>query len=259
MTLTFKDTSIFYEVSGKGKPVVLLHGFLESSKIWKDLIPYFSEKHKVIIIDLLGHGKSGVMAEIHSMELMAEAVVSILVDLQIESAIFLGHSLGGYVTLALAEIFPEKVEKIILLNSSPAEDSKERKINRDRAIKIVNKVPEAFISMGINNLFAESTRELYIERIEELKNEALTFPILGITAAMKGMKQRKDRVEMLKNFNKPKIMICGIDDPVIPLNESKALSEETGCELICLDGGHMSWLENHNFLTTRTLIEKKCS
>lgn len=248
MTLKFNDTQIFYKVSGSGEALVLLHGFLESSKIWKNLIPHFSKKHKVISIDLLGHGKSGVASETHSMEMMAEAIVSVLNSLEIESATFLGHSLGGYVTLAIAELFPKKVDGIFLLNSSPAEDSKERKANRERAIKVVQKIPEAFISMGISNLFAENTRDLYIDYIEELKNEALKFPVSGIIAAMRGMKQRKDRVEILKKFNKKKIMMCGIEDPVVPLIESQKLAEKAECELICLSGGHMGWLEQDQFL-----------
>ena len=85
--------------------------------MWKPLLPQLSKNNTIITIDFPGHGKSGVISEIHSMELMAEVVDQLLQHLQISSATFIGHSMGGYVTLAYAEIYPHKIEKIILLNN----------------------------------------------------------------------------------------------------------------------------------------------
>src|SRR5690606_15239375 len=183
---------IYYENMGKGPAVVLLHGFLESSTMWKPLLPQLSKNHFVITLDFPGHGKSGVISETHTMEMMAEVLHKLLKELHIESATFIGHSMGGYVALAYAELYGPEVEKLILLNSTAAADTEERKDNRDRSIDIVGKVPEAYISMAIGNLFAERSREKFAFEIEALKNEANSFPVEGIQAAIRGMRDRKD-------------------------------------------------------------------
>jgi pimeloyl-ACP methyl ester carboxylesterase len=244
MTFQYKNSAIFYETFGNGKPIVLLHGFLESSTMWKPLISEFSKKNFLITVDFPGHGKSDVISETHSMELMAEIVNSLLKELKVESATFIGHSMGGYVTLAIAELFPEKVEKLILLNSTSVADSEEKKQNRDRSIEIVGKVPEAYISMAIGNLFAESSREKFALEIEALKKEVYSFPVEGIQAMIRGMRDRKDRTSVLKEFPREKYLISAKEDPIIPISDSKKIAEESNASLKIIDGGHMSMIEN---------------
>ena len=146
MIFNFKNTPIHYNYVGIGPTAVLLHGFLESSKMWDPLLPELSKSRKIITIDLPGLGESGVISEIHSMELIAEVVHEILENLQITIATFVGHSMGGYVTLAYAEMFSDRVEKIVLLNSTPIADSGEKKVIRDRSIEIINRNANAYIS-----------------------------------------------------------------------------------------------------------------
>lgn len=112
---------------GEGPAVVLIHGYLESGCMWKRFEEEMSGKYKLIIVDLPGHGKSNNYSEIHSMEFMAEKVYEILDYLAIEKALVVGHSMGGYVALALAELFPEIVKGLVLLNSSSLSDSKQKK------------------------------------------------------------------------------------------------------------------------------------
>ncbi len=254
MILLHNNTSIFYETFGKGPAIVLLHGFLESSTMWKPLLPQLSKNNTIITIDFPGHGKSGVISEIHSMELMAEVVDQLLQHLQISSATFIGHSMGGYVTLAYAEIYPHKIEKIILLNSTSAADSEERKENRNRSLKAIDQNPNAYISMAIGNLFAESSRDKFAAEIEILKNEAYSFPVEGIKATIKGMRDRKDRTEVLKNFNNGKYMILAKEDPILPVLEAKKLAEQCGCSVKIIEGGHMSLTENWDRVTKHLLF-----
>ena len=246
MIYHFKSTPIHFEIFGKGPAIVLLHGFLESSIMWNPLISTLSEKHFVITIDFPGHGKSGVISEIHSMELMAEVVNEILEHLKIPSAIFIGHSMGGYVTMAFAELFPKKMDKLILLNSTPAADSEEKKENRNRSLKLINKNPTAFISMAITNLFAESSQQKFYSQIQTLKEEANTFPVEGIKAAVKGMRDRKDRTEILENLNKIKFSILSENDPLLLIEENKKLAERCKAKTITIEGGHHSTYENLN-------------
>jgi len=244
MTFHYKNKQINCETFGKGSAIVLLHGFLESATMWKFLLPQLSKQNTVITIDFPGHGKSEIVSEIHSMELMAEVVDEILKKLEIASATFIGHSMGGYVALACAELFPKKVEKLILLNSTPAADSEEKKENRNRAIKVIDQNPKAFISMAIRNLFAENSREKFSSEIQKLKTEALSFPIEGIKAAIKGMRNRKNRTTILKNFNNEKYIILAEDDPFLPIEETQKLAESCGAKVIIIEGSHMSTVEN---------------
>ncbi len=248
MIFHYKNIPIHYKTFGKGSAVVLLHGFLESSNMWKPLIPQLSKNNTVITIDFPGHGKSDIISEIHTMELMAEVVDEILKHLQIPSATFIGHSMGGYVVLAYAEMFTEKVEKLILLNSTPVADSEERKENRNRALKVIDQNPRAYINMAIGNLFAETSREKYSSEIEALKTEAYSFPVEGIKGAIKGMRDRKDRTEVLRSFNKAKHMILAEEDPVLPLLEAKLVAEKCNVSLKIIEGGHISMIENKDFV-----------
>ena len=189
----YKNTSIAYTDTGKGKAIVLLHGFLENQKMWDKYIASFAKKNRVITIDLLGHGDTECLGYVHSMEDNAEAVHAVLSELRIRKAVFVGHSMGGYVALAFAELYPDAVKGLVLLNSTAKEDSPERKTNRDRAIKAVKQSYKGFVSMAIANLFSENNRERLVEEIELVKKEALKTPLQAIVASLEGMKIRKDR------------------------------------------------------------------
>lgn len=244
MTLEYKNAQIHFTSKGIGNPIVFLHGFLECSKIWIPFIPELSEKRQVVCIDLPGHGKSGVIEEIHSMELMAETVHHVLQHLKIESATIVGHSMGGYVALALCESFPNFVKCLILMNSTPTEDTEERKINRERAISVVRKNKTVFISIAISNLLTPENSEKFNKEISQLISEAQKFPTSGIIAAIKGMKIRTNRIGVLKSFNREKIMILGKNDPVMNYESTKNVGYYCDCEVIENRNGHLSYLEN---------------
>lgn len=246
MIFHYNNVPIHFETFGNGPAIILLHGFLESSNMWKPLIPFLSKSNLVITIDFPGHGKSEVLSEIHSMELMAEVVDQLLKHLQIPSAIFIGHSMGGYVSLAYAEKFNDKTDKLILLNSTPIADSEEKKKNRNRALKLMDQNSKVYISMSIGNLFAESSRTEFSKEIDDLKTEAQTFPRSGIKALIRGMRDRKDRTEILKNFNKEKLIILGEEDPILPIIEGKRIAKDCNAKLKIIGGGHMSIIENLN-------------
>jgi len=246
MIATFNNSSIHYTIIGKGPALVLLHGFLLSPTIWTEIIPKLAIKNQVIIIDLPGHGKSECIAEIQTMELMAKAVHSILVENNIEKANFIGHSMGGYISLAFAEKYPSKIGTLILLNSSSEADSEERKVNRNRAIEVIKTHKEAFINMGIAALFKEEKQEEFQHLIKKFSTEAFHFPVEGIVASIKGMRDRKDRTSILKNFKGKKYMISGIEDPIIPISSSEKNASETNTKLYKVNSGHMSINENIN-------------
>lgn len=240
----YKNTKISYSETGKGTTVVLLHGFLENQKMWNTFIPELSKKNRVITIDLLGHGATESLGYVHSMEDNADVVYAVLQELKIRKCVLVGHSMGGYVALAFAELYADSVKGIVLLNSTSFADSDERKSNRDRAIKAVKQNYNVFISMSIANLFSEKNRELLLDEIEKVKIEALKTPLQGIVASLEGMKIRKDREVILHFSNYPIMLILGKQDPVLNYDENIIQIENTEAKLVTLPDGHMSHIEN---------------
>ena len=113
----YKNIEISYTSHGKGSVVVLLHGFLENKSMWNTIIPILLKKNRVITIDLLGHGNSGNLGYLHTMENQAQMVKAVLNHLKLRRFIIIGHSLGGYIALALAELYPENIKKLCLMNA----------------------------------------------------------------------------------------------------------------------------------------------
>ena len=249
MILEYKETSIFYNDQGQGKVVVLLHGFLETSFMWKDLVGELKAEYRIITIDLLGHGQTGCWGYIHTMEMMAEAVVFVLRHLKLDKAVFVGHSMGGYVALALADAFPDKIVGLVLMNSTPFPDSTERQANRDRAIKAVKYNPMNFIRLSIGNLFSPDNRLQFAEEIEVIKLMAICLPVQGVVAALEGMKIRKDRSVVFREMRAPKLVLLGKRDSVMDYVSLAAQLTELGIKTVLFSGGHMSYLENKEELT----------
>jgi pimeloyl-ACP methyl ester carboxylesterase len=247
-TLHYKNTKISYTDTGKGTTVVLLHGFLENKTMWDSFVPELSKRNRIITIDLLGHGETESLGYIQTMEENADVVHEVLSKLRIKKAILVGHSMGGYVALAFAELYPEKMKGLILLNSTSKEDSPERKKNRTRAITAVKKDYETFIRLSIANLFSEENREILIKEIEAVKIQALKTPLQGIVASLEGMKARKDREFLLHTTTYPKLLILGKKDPVLNYDENLEQIKNTDVELVTFPDGHMSSIENQDEL-----------
>ena len=246
--ILYKNTKISYSDTGKGNAVVLLHGFLENQTMWQDLVPELSKKNRVITLDLLGHGETECLGYVHSMEENADVVQAVLSKLRIRKAIFVGHSMGGYVALAFAEMYPEKLRGLVLLNSTSKADSLERKANRNRAIKAVKKDYTTFVRLSITNLFSEENREKMTDEIEKVKIAALKTPLQGIVASLEGMKIRKDREVLLHLTPYAKMLILGEKDPVLIYKTTLEQIEDTAVKLVTFPDGHMSHIENREEL-----------
>ncbi|MGB7786198.1 MAG: alpha/beta hydrolase [Salinimicrobium sp.] len=257
MHLLFKDTPIHYSTAGSGDAVILLHGFLESRDIWEPFITEFSEYGQVVTIDLPGHGQSGCIAEVHSMELMAEAVNAVLDKLQLQKCDFIGHSMGGYVILAFLENYPAKVGDIMLLNSHPQEDSEEKKEVRTRSIEVVKKNKKAYISMAISNLLTPEDDKKFAPEVQELKEKAYKFPTAGITAALQGMRIRKDRTSLLRNYDGTKLIVAGKEDPLMDPGSIKDIAKDCNCTFFVVPGGHLSYLESEEEFRKLCISSKK--
>ena len=244
-SIVFHNTPVYYQTAGSGPWVVLLHGFLESSEIWDTFVSQLQADFSVLMVDLPGHGRSGVVDETHSMELMAECVLAITDQLGIDEFAVCGHSMGGYVSLQLASFHPEKVEGIVLFHSHAAPDDEQAKENRRRTINIVTLNRSNFIHQFIPDLFAEENKERLAGKIEILQNRAASTSAKSIVAALRGMMERKGSLDYLLSTEKPVFFIIGKQDSRMPYNKIIAQAMlPAHAEILLLDKvGHMGFLE----------------
>jgi pimeloyl-ACP methyl ester carboxylesterase len=244
----YKNIQIRYTSTGKGSAVILLHGFLENLGMWNAIVPELAKRNRVIAIDLLGHGESENLGYIHTMEDQAKMVKAVLNHLRLRKYILIGHSMGGYVGLAFSKTYSDTIKGICLMNSTAIADTKEKRINRDRAIKAVKQNHKAFIKVAIPNLFSKDNRPVFKIEILQITKEALEISTQGIIASLEGMKTRKDRSEILTKGSFQKMLIIGKKDPVLGYKSLINQTKNTNIRIIEFPDGHMSHIENKNAL-----------
>lgn len=244
MDLQVKNTKVHFTSTGKGTAIVLLHGFLENSSMWNDITKVLSKKYRIICIDLWGHGKTENHGYIHTMEDHALMVKTVLDYLKLRKYIIIGHSMGGYVALALANQFPQNIKGLCLMNSSALPDTEEKKKNRERAIKAVKLDYKKVVRIAIPMLFSEHNRTIFITEIEQITNEALQILPQSIIASQEGMKIRKNYTSVYKTANYPIQLIIGKQDPALDYKPLIEQTKNTNVQVIEFPDGHMSHIEN---------------
>lgn len=247
-TLLYKGININFTAEGSGKTILLLHGFLENLSMWGAVKQHFIPNHKVVCIDLLGHGQTGCLGYVHTMEVMAEAVYAVFTHLKIQKAVMVGHSMGGYVALAFAEAYPKMLNGLVLMNTTAFPDSEEKKINRDRAIAAVKENYKTFVRLSVKNLFRPKNRKIFASEVKKVTHEALKTPAQGIVAALEGMKMRHDRSMVFIKGNYSKGMVIGLKDPVLGPAALRKLAQDADAKWVEFPDGHMAHIENFVYL-----------
>jgi pimeloyl-ACP methyl ester carboxylesterase len=244
MILPYKNIPIFYEDEGDGEPVVLLHGFLENAKMWDQLKPIILKNHRVICVDLLGHGQTGCLGYIHTMKDMADAVLAVLNHLNIKLYTVIGHSMGGYVALALAESYPKKIKRLCLMNSNYIADDEELSEKRKKANIMVQTNFENVVRLSFTNLFSPESRITHKEEMEAALQDALYTTVQGYMAGQEGMRVRENKFEFFKQLDAKKLIIVGKKDLLI--DRERILEEIKDTDILYeeLPYGHMSHIEN---------------
>lgn len=242
----FKDTIVNYQVEGCGEEtIVLLHGFMNTLDVWATYVFMYMKKVRVVTVDLLGHGETGILAETHTMETQAEMVKELLDFLNISSCVIAGHSMGGYVALAFCDIYPQYVKGLSLVNSHAMEDDQTAKKNRLKTCDIVRENRASFIVNFIPDLFAKESLKALSSEIKDIQDSAICMKTEGIIAAQKGMMDRSPRLNVLINANYPILFIIGKKDPRIILESIFAQATlPFHSEILLLDNvGHMAHIE----------------
>lgn len=223
-SILYKGSKIFYKVHGNAKPtLVLIHGFPETSAVWSHQTAYLKKHFTVIVPDLPGCGKSdelNIEASKTTIEDYAASVYAVLEKENIKRCVILGHSMGGYITLALAEHHPEILSAFGFVHASAFADSEEKKQNRLRGIEMIeNYGGYSFIKNTTPNLFTQSFKNAHASQVEQLIEKGKLFSKKSLQQCYYAMMNRRDRTNILKSFKIPVLFIAGKRDNAVSLND----------------------------------------
>lgn len=226
---------------------MLLHGFAEDGTIWEPQITALKDNYQLLVPDLPGCGQSPMPVDDLSLEKLANLLIALLDKEEIPQCILIGHSMGGYITLAVAEKYPHRLTVFGLFHSTAYGDSDEKIAGRRKSIEFIRKNgAPAYIRQSMPNLFAESSRKEHPEWIDSLIDRYTAFNPDALTQYQEAMISRPDRTHVLQQFAGPVLFIIGKQDPLIPLQVSLQQTHMPGLSHIHIleDAGHMGMLEN---------------
>ncbi len=267
--LLYQNKKIFYRITGTGKPVILIHGFGEEAEVWNNQVDFLKDKFKLIVPDLPGTGQSEMIDDM-SMEGMAEVIKKIL-DIEapyiepglqkeqskssesevplaggVRGACIIGHSMGGYILLALMEKYWNHVSAFGLFHSSAFADSEEKKATRRKGIEFIQQNGAfEFLKTATPNLFSPITKDEKPELIDEQVARLHNFSPLTLVSYYEAMMQRPDRTETLRKTAVPVLFIMGKYDAAVPLEDGLKqchLPEKSYIHIL-QQSGHMGMLE----------------
>jgi pimeloyl-ACP methyl ester carboxylesterase len=233
----------FFE-KGSGQLLVLLHGFCESGRMWNYFAEELSESFRVICPDLPGFGNSPIFGDQTSLEEVAVQLEEWMEENHISDPIVIGHSLGGYVALALLELMGNRIKAVGLFHSTAFPDDEDKKEMRNRTILFLKKNGvEKFVTSFVPPLFPDKRREELASEIESAIEDAKRSSLDGLIAYAGAMRDRKDRLEILRNFVGPKLLIAGTEDGAVKIEASRAQKDAFSHYVELLGVGHMGMVE----------------
>ena len=241
MEFIYQNKKIFYRIFGKGKPVILLHGFGEDGEIWNNQVNHLKEKYHLIVPDLPGSGKSEMINDM-SMSGMADMVEALLSQETKMQVAMIGHSMGGYITLAFAEKYPSRLSAFGLFHSTAYADPEEKKATRKKAIRFIEEHgPKEFLQTTIPNLFGPGSKSLVPGFLKALPN----FSAAALVSYYEAMMARPDRTAVLSNVKIPILFIFGEHDTAVSISDGlkQCHLPEMSYIHILNDSGHMGMIE----------------
>ncbi|HET9747011.1 MAG TPA: alpha/beta hydrolase [Chitinophagaceae bacterium] len=249
-TIQYNNKNILYRSIGNGKPVMLVHGFGEDGDVWKNQIDYLKDKFYLIVPDLPGSGRSEMIDDM-SMEGMAEVLHSIIHEENFETCSVIGHSMGGYITLALVEHYWNHVNAFGLFHSTAFADTEEKKETRKKGIEFIKQHGGfEFLKTSTPNLFSPNTKSQSQllsgpNLITDFISTLTSFSADALIAYYNAMMKRPDRTTVLKNTDNPVLFIAGEHDNAVPLNDvlKQCHLPEKSYFHVLRKSGHMGMLE----------------
>ncbi len=238
-----------YNLLGNGPLVLFIHGFGEDGHIWDNLVPALQSDYTLLIPHLPGSNASELLSSI-TIESMAEVISTLLAHENCKAPVtILGHSMGGYIALAMAEKYPQLISKLGLIHSTAFADSEAKIEQRLKSIEFIsNNGAASFLDATIPNLFKKYSQH---PQINILKKQGKNFTAATLVAYYQAMIDRPDRRMVLTQLGKPILIIAGFYDMAVPLAQSlqQAYLAQTTHFHILKNSAHMGmWEETDGFL-----------
>ncbi|CAN5873888.1 alpha/beta hydrolase [soil metagenome] len=235
---------ISYQIIGKGLPVVLIHGFAEDSSIWNHQVEFLKDKCMLIVPDLPGSGQSALIDKPGiGMEDYAVFIKQILEAEKIEQCMMIGHSMGGHITLAFAEKYPDALIAFSLFHSSAYADDAAKVETRKKAIEFIKaNGSAAFLKTSIPGLFYDQHN---LDPIHALIEKGKLFTPLALVQYYEAMIARPDRTAVLQKTTKPVLFIFGEHDKAVPFKQGLEQSHlpQQSYIYVLRNSAHMGMLE----------------
>ncbi len=235
-----KSISLAYTRTGEGHPLLMLHGYPLDHSIWAPVVPLLQNSFELILPDLRGFGESDAPSEAYSLGDMAADLAGLLDHLEIERAALAGHSMGGYVALAFARLYPHRISGLALVASHPYADPPDR---QEARLVTARAVAQQGVAVVADSMPEKLTTDLSLQR--DLRNLALRQPPAGMIGALKAMAARSDSMDLLRGFDLPLVVVQGARDSIIPIQFGRdvqaALPAAQVVELANV--GHMPMME----------------
>ncbi len=244
-SILFEGCNYVIQQEGDGEvPIVLLHGFCFDQTVWSKIVPELSH-YRLLYFDHSGMGLSTLHVD-HSISKMAELILAILNQLQIEQCFLIGHSMGGYIAANFAARYPERLLGLTMMNSHPFEDSVDKKDSRQKTMAFMgNFGAEKFVQQLIPSLFTKDYTLENPQMVQDWVKRASSFDTASIIACQKAMIDRTDLTAGLKRTRFPIQFIIGKHDQAIAaeLNIAQTILPEISCVTYLKSVAHMAMLE----------------
>ena len=247
MNAQINNISMAYDDSGgDGDPVLWVHGFPLNRTFWKGQVEALSADARHIVPDLRGFGESDVPSGNYTMDLYANDLRALMDHLNVGRAVIASLSMGGYVALAFARQFPDRLRGLILADTRAAADTAEAaKGRRDNADRVLSEGPVPVLESMIDKLTSPDTASQKPEVVETLRGMLAASDPQGIAGALRAMAERPDSTPGLSRIEVPCLVIVGAEDVITPPKDSRFLAEQIpGAQLVEISGaGHVPNLE----------------
>jgi 3-oxoadipate enol-lactonase len=246
MKAFINGASMAYEEAGDGMPVILLHGFPFDHRMWSNQFEALRSSYRVITPDFRGMGGSDIPMDNISLDQYANDILALMDQLQLQQAVLVGFSMGGYVAFSMLRMAPERFFAVILANTRPEADTQEGRKNRmAMATSLFEKGSTAAREAMIPKLLSEEDQQSMPDLVSELGSVINSMPLEGLVHACLAMAFRKDSVSLLPSISVPTLVIAGEKDAIAPPDVMRQMADRIpNSQMISIAGAaHLTPME----------------
>ena len=239
-TINVNGVRLAYERRGTGSPLVLIHGYPLDHHLWDEVVPLLQDTFDLVLPDLRGFGESSTIDSFYAMEDFASDIAALLDHLEIQKTAIAGHSMGGYVALAFARLYPERVTGLGLVSTQVLADAPDRKEGRYKSAAEVADKGIASVVETMTPKFSSNPKLQKFARESMERQEPAAY-----IGALKAMAERVDSTPLLSSLTVPVVIVHGDADSLIPIDRAREVKAALpNAHLVEINGaGHMPMME----------------